>query len=216
VSTILIVILVVVIIGLIVVGGVLYSRHQRSERLRTDFGSEYERKVADAPSRSAGESDLAERQKRHRSLNIRPLDREERDSYRTSWDQLQGRFVDSPADAVREADVLVVAVMRKRGYPTDNFDQRADDISVEHPEVVEHYRAAHQVAMAQERGDAGTEQLRTAAISYRSLVQALLEDKPEEHDRNGSPNPSGRPREQSEQRREQGPQRSDTDDRSKA
>lgn len=215
-STMLIVIVVVVIISVIAVGGFLYSRHQRSERLRTDFGSEYERKVADAPSRSAGENDLAERQKRHRSLNIRPLDREEREGYRTSWNQLQGQFVDSPADAVREADVLVVAIMRKRGYPTDNFDQRADDISVEHPEVVEHYRAAHHVAMAQERGDAGTEQLRKAAISYRSLVQALLEDKPDEHDRNGSPNPSERAGQQPEHRREQQSRRSDTDDRSTA
>jgi hypothetical protein len=203
-----VVILIVVIVVLVALGGMLYFRHQRSERLRTDFGPEYERKVADAPSRSAGEKDLSERQKRHRGLNIRPLDREERDSYRTSWDQLQGQFVDSPATAVREADTLVIAIMHSRGYPTDNFDQRADDISVEHPEVVEHYRAAHQVAVAQQRGDAGTEELRKAAISYRSLVRALLEAKPEDgDDRNGSSDSRNR----SEQRSE----RSATTDRSK-
>jgi hypothetical protein len=126
--------------------------------------------------------------------------------------------------------------MRKRGYPTENFDQRADDISVEHPEVVEHYRAAHQVAMAQERGDAGTEDLRKAAISYRSLVQALLEDKSEGDDRNGSSDSADHSRQQSEQQpeqqseqqpdqqseqrsrngSEQRAERSSTDDRSKA
>lgn len=215
-STLMIIILVVVVVVLIAVGGVLYFRHQRSERLRADFGSEYERKVADAPSRGAGEKDLSERQKRHRALNIRPLDREERDDYRASWDRLQGQFVDSPATAVREADTLVIAIMRTRGYPTDNFDQRADDVSVEHPEVVEHYRAAHQVAMAQQRGDAGTEELRKAAISYRSLVQALLEDKPEQQDPNGAANSSESPRQQPEQQPEQRPERSSTNDRSTA
>jgi hypothetical protein len=227
VSTI-VIILIVVIVVLIALGGMLYLRHQRSERLRTDFGSEYDRKVADSSSRSAGEKELTERQKRHRSMDIHPLDREERDSYRTSWEHLQGQFVDSPATAVREADTLVVAIMRKRGYPTDNFDQRADDISVEHPEVVQHYRAAHKVAMAQEKGDAGTEELRKAAISYRSLVQALLEDKPEANDRNGSSNTSDRTRQKSEQQPEQRSEKrsrdrsepraeqSSTDDRSKA
>lgn len=191
-----VVILILVIVVLIVIGGVLYFRHQRSERLRTEFGSEYDRKVADSPSRGAGEKELQERQKRHNALNIRPLDGVERDNYRRSWDQLQGQFVDSPSQAVGEADALVVAIMRKRGYPTDNFDQRADDISVEHPEVVQHYRAAHQVAIAQQRGDAGTEDLRQAAISYRSLVEALLEDQSEAEGRDGSAHSSSGHRQQ--------------------
>lgn len=210
VSTI-VIILIVVIVVLIALGGMLYLRHQRSDRLRADFGSEYDRKVADSSSRGAGEKDLTARQKRHRAMDIRPLDREERDSYRTSWDRLQGQFVDSPATAVREADTLVVAIMRKRGYPTDNFDQRADDISVEHPEVVEHYRAAHHVAMAQERGDAGTEELRKAAISYRSLVQALLEDKSGGGERNGSSDHTPRARQQSEEQPESRSERSSRD-----
>jgi hypothetical protein len=210
-----VVILIVVIVVLIVLGGILYFRHQRSERLRTDFGSEYDRKVADAPSRGAAEKDLKERQKRHSTLNIRPLDRAERDGYRRSWDQLQGQFVDSPSKAVGEADVLVIAIMRKRGYPTENFDQRADDISVEHPEVVQHYRAAHKIATAQQRGAAGTEDLRKAAISYRCLIQALLEDKPEGDERKGASDSSPRPRQQAGQRPEQRSERSDTHDRRK-
>jgi hypothetical protein len=193
-----IVILIIIVVALIALGAILYLRRRRSERLRSDFGSEYDRKIADAPSRSAGEKALTERQKRYRELDIRPLDRVARDSYRTSWNKLQGQFVDSPADAVRQADTLVIAIMRSRGYPTDNFDQRAEDISVEHPEVVEHYRAAHQVAMAQQRGHAGTEQLRRAAISYRSLVDALLEDPAEASNGNDAPNSFTRPRQQPE------------------
>lgn len=175
-STIVIVILVVVIVALLAAGAAFYLRRQRSEQLRDEFGPEYERKVAAAPNRATAEKDLQDRKKRHHTLHIRPLERDERAGYRESWEQVQRGFVDSPGDAVREADRLVIAIMGARGYPTDDFDQRADDVSVEHPEVVEHYRRAHQVAVAHERGDAGTEQLRQAAISYRSLVQALLDD----------------------------------------
>ena len=175
-STIVIVILIVVILALLAVGATLYLRRRRSEQLRKQFGPEYEREVADAPNRAAAEKDLQARQKRHNTLDIRPLERDERVGYQESWDKVQREFVDSPGDAVREADRLVIAIMATRGYPTDDFDQRAADVSVEHPEVVEHYRRAHQIAVAHARGDAGTEDLRQAAISYRSLIQALLND----------------------------------------
>jgi hypothetical protein len=176
VSTVIIVILIVVILALVAVGATLYLRRRRSEQLREQFGPEYEREVAGAPNRVAAEKDLQARQKRHNTLDIRPLERDERVGYRASWDKVQSEFVDSPGDAVREADRLVIAIMATRGYPTDDFDQRATDVSVEHPEVVEHYRRAHQIAVAHARGDAGTEDLRQAAISYRALVQALLDD----------------------------------------
>lgn len=187
-STIVIIILIVVIAALLAVGAALYLRRRRSDRLREDFGSEYEREVASAPSRTAAEKGLNERRKRHDKLDIRQLERNERAGYRESWEKVQREFVDSPGDAVREADRLVISIMAKRGYPTDDFDQRADDVSVEYPDVVEHYRRAHQVAVAHERGDAGTEDLRHAAISYRSLVQALLDDKSQGDDSTGSPN----------------------------
>ena len=182
-STTIIVILIVVVVALLAVSAALYLRRKRSEQLREEFGSEYERKVSEAPNRSAAEKELQGRKKRHDTLDIRPLEDTERASYRESWEKIQRGFVDSPGDAVRAADRLVIAIMSTRGYPTDDFDQRADDVSVEHPEVVQHYRSAHQVAVAHERGDAGTEDLRHAAISYRSLVQALLDDdQSQQHD----------------------------------
>jgi len=193
-TVVVIVVLVVVIVALLVVGGVVALRRRRSDRLREEFGSEYEREIVSAPTRIAAEKELRERQKRHRTLDVRPLKPDERAGYSESWNQIQNEFVDSPGDAVREADRLVIAIMRKRGYPTDDFDQRAADVSVEHPDVVEHYRDAHLVAVAHERGDADTEDLRRAAISYRSLVRALLDDRTEEHDRTGSTDsPNGMP-----------------------
>lgn len=175
-STIVIVVLVVVIVALLAAGAFLYLRHRRSEQLHEKFGAEYEREVADAPNRSAAEKDLQGRQKRHDTLDIHALDRAERARYLGSWEKVQREFVDAPGDAVREADRLVIAVMAARGYPTDDFDQRADDVSVEHPDVVENYRRAHTIAVAHSRGDVDTEQLRQAAISYRALVRALLDD----------------------------------------
>lgn len=207
-STTVIVVLIVIIVALVAVGGFLYLRHKRSERLREEFGSEYEREVAGAPSRAAAEKELQERQKRHRALDIRPLERDEREGYRESWKQVQNEFVDSPGDAVREADRLVIAIMRKRGYPTDDFDRRVADVSVDHPDVVEHYRVAHRVAVAHERGDAGTEDLRQAAIAYRSLVGALLDDRSEVTGRTESRN--------STNGAEQSPDRSANTDRSDA
>jgi hypothetical protein len=189
VSTTVIIILIVIIVALVAVGGAFYVRQKRSERLREEFGPEYEREVASAPSRPEAEKELQARQKRHRTLDVRPLERDERAGYRESWERVQNEFVDSPGDAVREADRLVIAIMRKRGYPTDDFDQRAADVSVDHPDVVEHYREAHRIAVAHERGDAGTEDLRQAAIAYRSLVVALLgDDRSESTDRTGSTN----------------------------
>jgi hypothetical protein len=209
VSTTVVVILIVIIVALVAVGGALYLRQKRSERLREEFGPEYEREVASAESRKEGEKELQARQKRHRTLDVRPLEPDERAGYRESWERVQNEFVDSPGDAVREADRLVIAIMRKRGYPTDDFDQRAADVSVDHPDVVEHYREAHRIAVAHERGDAGTEDLRQAAIAYRSLVGALLDDdRSEPTDRTGSTNsPDGA---------EKRPDRSTTTDRSDA
>jgi hypothetical protein len=213
-STTVIVVLIVIIVALVAVGGFLYLRHKRSERLREEFGSEYEREVAGAPSRAAAEKELHERQKRHRALDIRPLERDEREGYRESWKQVQNEFVDSPGDAVREADRLVIAIMRKRGYPTDDFDRRVADVSVDHPDVVEHYRVAHGVAVAHERGDAGTEDLRQAAIAYRSLVGALLDDRSEVSDRTESTNSTNGA--DSTNGAGQRPERSTTTDRSDA
>ena len=131
--------------------------------------------VADAPSRREAESDLSERQRRREELEITPLEPESRDRYAEEWRRAQERFVDDPPAAVGDADRLIQDVMRERGYPVSDFDQRAADVSVDHPEVVSNYRAAHGISIANERGKATTEDLRTAMVHYRALFVELLE-----------------------------------------
>jgi hypothetical protein len=173
-------IVIAVIAAIVVLGALAYAwRAQRSQRLRKTFGPEYDRVAADAPSRREAEAELLERKKHHDELEIKPLDPSARDRYRARWQQTQARFVDDPAEAVGEADVLVQEVMRARGYPTDDFDTRANDLSVDYPEVVEHYRAAHGVAVAQKRGNADTEDLRQAVKHYRALFENLVTDREE-------------------------------------
>lgn len=153
---------------------------RRRRGLQESFGPEYDRTVADAPTRREAESDLVERQKRREQLEIRPLEPAARERYADRWHGAQERFVDDPAEAVREADRLIQEVMRERGYPVEDFEQRAADVSVDHPEVVSNYRAAHGISTANERGKASTEDLRTAMVHYRSLFAELLEAQPAE------------------------------------
>jgi hypothetical protein len=148
------------------------SRRRRG--LQDRFGPEYDRTVESADSRRKAESDLREREQRHDELDIRELSPAARDRYFEQWRMVQVRFVDSPGDAVREADTLVQQVMRDRGYPVDDFDTRADVVSVDHPHLVENYRAAHGVWAANERGEATTEDLRQSLVHYRSLFEELL------------------------------------------
>ncbi len=148
------------------------SRRRRG--LQEQFGPEYDRTVESADSRRAAESDLLERQQRHEELDIRELSPAARDRYFEQWRMVQVRFVDSPGDAVREADSLVQQVMRDRGYPVDDFETRADVVSVDHPHVVDNYRSAHGVWASNERGEATTEDLRQSLVHYRSLFEELL------------------------------------------
>jgi hypothetical protein len=149
---------------------------RRRKGLQERFGNEYDRTVADAPSRRQAEADLAEREKRREELEIRPLKPEAQQRYASEWRQTQERFVDDPAGAVGEADRLIQQVMRERGYPVEDFEQRAADLSVDHPEVISNYRAAHAISIANERGKASTEDLRTAIVHYRALFTDLLEE----------------------------------------
>jgi hypothetical protein len=168
----------VVIVALIVIVllSVAYAAWQkrRSTSLQSQFGPEYDRAVGQSDSRRQAEKDLEERQKRREELNIRELEPATRDRHMESWRQTQARFVDAPAEAVRDADRLVGQVMTDRGYPMDNFDQRSADISVDHPDVVENYRAAHGISLASDHGQATTEDLRQAMVHYRSLFETLL------------------------------------------
>jgi len=169
---------VIVIVALIVVAAVVAAamRTRRSRELQERFGPEYDRVAADAPSRRQAEAELREREKRREELDIRPLDPHDRDRYRARWQDLQARFVDDPPGSVAEADVLIQEVMRARGYPVDDFDTRSADLSVDHPDVVEHYRAGHGIAASHARGDAGTDELRQAVRHYRALFESLVED----------------------------------------
>jgi hypothetical protein len=149
-------------------------RSRRRQALQERFGPEYDRTVETTGGRRAAESELREREQRHEELDIRELSPAARDRYFEQWRAVQVRFVDTPGEAVREADTLVQQVMRDRGYPVDDFDTRADAVSVDHPHLVENYRAAHGAWAANERGEATTEDLRQSLVHYRSLFEELL------------------------------------------
>jgi len=167
--------LTVIVILVLVALGLLVGRRPRSQQLQERFGPEYERTVTETGDRLAAESDLLDRQARREHLHIVPLEPAARERYLEEWHRTQALFVDSPAEATREADRLIVDVMRERGYPVEDFEQRAADVSVDHPQVVDDYRAARAVSTANERGEASTEDLRQALVHYRSLFEELLD-----------------------------------------
>jgi FtsZ-interacting cell division protein ZipA len=174
-STLIIVIVIaVVVVVAIAVVGYRMARQRRTAQLREHYGPEYDRAVDQAENQREAESELRDRAKRHEKLELRSLDSSERDDFERRWSDVQGQFVDDPSNAVRNADLLVVDVMSARGYPVEDFDQRADDLSVRHPEVTQRYRKARRIAQANEDGNVDTEDLRQAVTSYRSLVMALL------------------------------------------
>ena len=170
---ILIAVAVVAVIVALVVRSMLTRR--RSQRLQERFGPEYEHAVEQASKRREAEAELAERERRRESLQIVPLDPDARDRYAESWQQVQADFVDAPKTAVDRADALVTEVMRARGYPMEDFEQRAADVSVDHPEVVGNYREGHRLSQLGARGSASTEDLRQAMRHYRELFRELLE-----------------------------------------
>jgi hypothetical protein len=143
-------------------------RGRRSQMLRSRFGDEYQRTVDETGSR--------EREQRRSELEIRPLTSAARERYAEQWRVTQEQFVDAPDAAVRQADTLVTAVMRERGYPVDDFGRRADDVSVDHPHVVADYREAQLIAGKSTAGTATTEELREAMVRFRSLFDELLGD----------------------------------------
>jgi hypothetical protein len=169
---------IVIAIGIVailaIVAWAMYNR-RRSRMLQDRFGPEYGRAVAELGSKRQAETELASRQRRREELAIRPLAPAARERYVGMWRKTQARFVDDPAGAVGEADHLVIEVMRERGYPMEDFEQRAADVSVDHPHVVDNYRAAHAISMANDHGKASTEDLRQAMVHYRGLFDELLE-----------------------------------------
>jgi hypothetical protein len=148
----------------------------RTRTLRRRFGPEYDRTVEGADNKRRGEAELAARAERRDALDIRPLPTAARERYVVEWQRVQARFVDDPEGAVRESDTLIRSVMSERGYRVEDFDQRAADVSVDHPRVVENYREGHRLARASALGDGTTEDLRRAMQHYRALFDDLLED----------------------------------------
>jgi hypothetical protein len=169
------IILIVVVIALAVVVAWLLIVRQRSKHLRSRFGPEYQRAVTEMGGRTKAERDLERREKRVERLKIHPLAPATRDRFVEAWREDQARFVDDPKGAVEEADRLVAEAMTERGYPVADFEQRAADISVDHPHLVQNYRAAREIAVSQKSGRATTEDLRRALVFYRALFDELLE-----------------------------------------
>jgi len=177
----LVLVLAIALIAVIAVAVWLYMQKRRTEALRTSFGPEYDRAVHAHHDKGKAEHALEERKERVEQLHIRPLALEDQERFAELWRSVQAQFVDDPQGATREADRLVGEVMQVRGYPVGDFEQRAADVSVHHPGVVEHYRAAHGIALRHERGEAETEDLRQAMIHYRALFDDLLEAKTPAH-----------------------------------
>ena len=169
---------IVIAVAVVLLAGIstwLLIRKRRTKRLRAQFGSgEYIRAVKKGGSRRQAEAALDERAERVESLHIRPLAPGDRARFIESWSRIQARFVDGPGGAVMDADQLLGDVMSVRGYPVSDFEQRAADISVDHPRVLASYRAAHESALRQKSGQASTEDLRQAMIHYRTLFDELV------------------------------------------
>jgi len=172
--------IIVAVVVLVVVAIIaVYARRRRTEKLRSRFGPEYERSVAETGDRSRAEAQLEHREERVKQFHLRPLSAEDRSRFTEQWDRVQAHFVDAPAGAVAEADQLLGDIMATCGYPMGDFEQRAADISVEHPVVVQNYRAAHDIAIRQAKGQATTEDLRRSMIHYRALFEDLVYDRKE-------------------------------------
>jgi len=172
------VVIAVVVIAVIVVAvmALMASRKRRSRQLRERFGPEYDRVVRQEGDPRKAEGVLEFRQKRREKFHIRPLAAADRSSFAVRWNEVQARFVDDPRGAVTVADSLVTEVMQLRGYPIGEFEQRAADLSVDYPLIVDNYRAAHDIALRHSAGKASTEDLRQAMVHYRALFQELLDE----------------------------------------
>jgi hypothetical protein len=167
-------ILVIFAIVLVIAAVVILANVRKSRRLRSRFGPEYQRTVQECGTAARGEERLARLEKRVERFHIRPLEGSERGRFQETWRSVQATFVDDPQGSLLQADRLIGEIMTARGYPVSDFDQQAADLSVNHPLVVEHYRAGHEIALRHSQGRASTEDLRQAMIHYRRLFDDLV------------------------------------------
>jgi FtsZ-interacting cell division protein ZipA len=179
------ILILVVVIAVIAVAAIAFvtARKRRSAKLRERFGPEYDRVLQKEGDARKAEGVLEFREKRREKFTLHPLSEADKSSFDVRWREVQSRFVDDPRGAVTVADGLVTEVMQKRGYPIGEFEQRAADISVDHPVVVENYRAAHTIALRHSSGQASTEDLRQAMVHYRALFQELLDESQPQRER---------------------------------
>jgi FtsZ-interacting cell division protein ZipA len=177
------VIAIVVVLGvvaIVVAAAWAFSRRRRTERLHRRFGPEYEHAVTTVGDRRQAEAELADREKRAKSLQTRPLSREEVERFSEAWQGVQSRFVDQPTEAITDAENLVIEVMQARGYPTVDVEQRVDSLSVDHPQAAQNYRVAHGITQKTKSQEVTTEDLRQAMTYYRELFNELLGTKVQE------------------------------------
>lgn len=170
--------IIVLAIAFVAVAAIALLAYQRwnTRQLKSRFGAEYDRTVGTHDNQVEAEAELREREKRAKQLQIRPVTPTDKARFVDSWRSIQARFVDDPGNAVTQADQLLGEVMTVRGYPIGGYEQRSADVSVDHPDMVQHYHAAHEVAVQREKGLANTEDLRTAMISYRAIFDDLVGD----------------------------------------
>ncbi|MGB2570175.1 hypothetical protein ACPFP2_17215 [Micromonospora citrea] len=177
-TQVIVVVLVVLVVAALVAVAVVAGRRRA---LKRRFGPEYDRAVAEQDNRTAAERELRDRERRHAELELTPLAPEARARYAAAWEELQVRFVDSPAETVGDADELVSRLIAERGYPTGDFSDQISHLSVEHARTLTHYRDAHEIRLRNERGEASTEELRQAVVHYRALFADLLGEEPVGH-----------------------------------
>ncbi|MET7963039.1 hypothetical protein [Micromonospora zamorensis] len=173
-------VIVIVLVVLVIVAAAAVAVRQLGRRraLRSKFGPEYDRVVAEQDSRSAAERELRDRERRHAELSLTPLSPESRARYSAAWEELQVRFIDSPGETVGDADILVTRLIEEQGYPTGDFSDQIAHLSVEHARTLSNYRDAHDIHLRNTRGEASTEELRQAVVHYRALFADLLGEEP--------------------------------------
>ena len=171
--------IVLIIVALVIIAAVVYGvQVARRKKLQSTFGPEYDRVVADTGSRTEGEKELRERERRHAELELKPLSEKSRATYSAAWEEVQIQFVDNPTEAVTTADELVTRLIAERGYPTGDYDDQLSNLSVEHASTLQHYRDAHEISLRSADGTASTEDLRQALVHYRALFADLLGTNP--------------------------------------
>jgi hypothetical protein len=181
-------VIILIIVILVVIAAVAWGvQASRRKKLQSTFGPEYDRVVADTGSRSDGEKELRDREKRHAELELKPLSEESQARYATAWEEVQIQFVDVPEQAVTTADDLVTRLIAERGYPTGDYDDQLANLSVEHARTLSHYRDAHEISLRSRNDEASTEDLRQALVHYRALFADLLGTDPIKTDTTTAP-----------------------------